>query len=136
MARGAIREATIILQSDRFLTKGGVDDLVVSRITLAGTNRLTVRYKEIVSRLQHLAGLAGEPLVDALFSDGVDATKLLRDSVLQIIEDDMNAAAMLERLRTFVTQPEMPEDEDQYSNHEPTKIKRPYKQGRARSRVR
>ena len=24
----------------------------------------------------------------------------------------MNAAAMLERLRTFVTQPEMPEDED------------------------
>ena len=53
-----------------------------------------------------------KPCVDALFPDRVDATKLLRDSVLLIVEDDMNAAAMLEGLRPFITQPEMPEDED------------------------
>jgi superfamily I DNA/RNA helicase len=89
-----------------------LDKLVAGELSLPGTAKLRVRCQQIASRLEALQALQGENLVNALFPDGSQDTKLLRDSVMLIIEDDMDASAMLDRLRNLITQPELPEDEN------------------------
>jgi DNA helicase II / ATP-dependent DNA helicase PcrA len=80
--------------------------------TLPGTGKLVGRYQSIASRLTELQGFTGGALVDALFPDGVQETKLLRDSVAAVVVEGMQPSVMLERLRNLITQPEMPEDGD------------------------
>jgi superfamily I DNA/RNA helicase len=92
--------------------KEALDQLVGNKVSVAGSGKLVARYQEIVSRLETLHELAGEELVNQLFPDGLEDTKLLRDSVMLIIEDDLEAPAILERLRNLITQPEIPEDEN------------------------
>jgi DNA helicase II / ATP-dependent DNA helicase PcrA len=92
--------------------KAALDELLRNRVNLPGTDRLVVRYQEIVSRLQQMAGHEGEDLVNALFPEGFVATKLLRDSVVMSVDDELTATDMLERLRNVITQPEIPEEED------------------------
>jgi DNA helicase-2/ATP-dependent DNA helicase PcrA len=89
-----------------------LDKVVAHEASVPGTTKLLVRYQQIASRLDALQGLQGENLVNELFPDGNQDTKLLRDSVMLIIEDDMEASAMLDRLRNLITQPELPEDEN------------------------
>jgi DNA helicase-2/ATP-dependent DNA helicase PcrA len=89
-----------------------LDKVVSEEVSLPGAGKLTDRYKIVASRLDALQGHSGESLVDALFPEGVQETRLLRDSIMQIIEDSMQPSAMLERLRSLITQPEMPEQSD------------------------
>jgi DNA helicase-2/ATP-dependent DNA helicase PcrA len=89
-----------------------LDKLAAQEIALPGTAKLVARYRVITSRLQALHGVQGETLVNELFPDGSEDTHLLRESVMLIIEDNMEAGAMLERLRNLITQPEVPEDEN------------------------
>jgi len=79
---------------------------------LPGSAKLQGRYKSIASRLAALQGLTGIHLVDGLFPENVEETRLLRESITPIVQDDMEASAMLDRLRNLITQPEMPEDAD------------------------
>jgi DNA helicase-2/ATP-dependent DNA helicase PcrA len=67
------------------------------------------RYKVVEARLSALQQISGTTgLVDALFPDGVQELRLLRDSVAAM-NDEMLPSDVLERLRNLITQPEMPE---------------------------
>lgn len=70
------------------------------------------RYKVIAARLAALQGLNAEALINALFPEGVQEMKLLRDSALQLVGDDVQPAHILGRLRNLITQPELPDASD------------------------
>lgn len=89
-----------------------LNNLANGGASLPGTGKLVHRYKVVASRLAVLQGLSGEPLVNALFPNGDRETKLLRDSALPLVADNMEPTDVLERLRSLITQPETPESTD------------------------
>lgn len=92
--------------------KDALDELRAGELALPGTAKLLARYRQIASRLEELKDFKGETLVNELFPEGRKEAKLLRDSVMLIIEDEMEPSDMLDRVRNLITQPEMPEDEN------------------------
>lgn len=84
------------------------------RVRLPGTSKLVARYKRVRTRLNELDNFQTDDLIDSLFPDGDRDTRLLRDAVIPMIEEDedIEPANLLERLRNLITQPEMPESAD------------------------
>jgi DNA helicase II / ATP-dependent DNA helicase PcrA len=95
-----------------FSPKDSLDQLLSDRSLVPGTNRLVAQYQQIVSRLQQMAGLDGEKLINSLFPEGLETTKLLRDACLPSADEEMKPSDVLDRLRNVITQPEIPEDEN------------------------
>jgi hypothetical protein len=83
--------------------KEALDKQVAGVIAIPGIGKLHARYQMIVSRLGELWDRVGEELVNVLFLEDSDDTKLLRDSVMSIVTDEMKAEAMVERLRNLLT---------------------------------
>jgi superfamily I DNA/RNA helicase len=76
----------------------------------SGMKELVVRWRDIQSCLAGIAPLDVAALINALFPDGENGTAALREAALLVADECEDAAALLDRIRTTVTQPEMPED--------------------------
>lgn len=68
------------------------------------------RLNSLRDRLAELSSLEGDKLFDALFPEGVPDFEQVRDAMAGGIEPDESALSILERLRTRITQPELPTD--------------------------
>jgi DNA helicase II / ATP-dependent DNA helicase PcrA len=89
-----------------------LDDVVGGPLRIAGTRGLVDRYRELVTTLAGLQAMALADLVDILFPDGDEDCSVLREIALLGIEVYVTPGDLLDRLRTHITQPEMPEDGD------------------------
>ena len=88
-----------------------LDDLEAGGSAISHGTHVVARLRELREQLQHLAPLRGEALVDALFPDNEPDFIQLRMMAVGL-EEDADAAQLLERLRTSITQPELPTDVD------------------------
>jgi DNA helicase II / ATP-dependent DNA helicase PcrA len=75
-----------------------------------GMKELVARWQELQGQIAALAQLDVAGVIDALFPDDEDGTAALREAALCVADDGEDSAALLDRLRTTATQPEMPED--------------------------
>jgi DNA helicase II / ATP-dependent DNA helicase PcrA len=92
--------------------KETLEILAKGEAEVPGSAKLLGRYKSISTRLATMQGLTGSHLVNSLFPENAEETKLLRESITPVIEDDTEASAVLDRVRNLITQPEMPEHAD------------------------
>lgn len=77
------------------------------------TSALLTRYQDLHARLGSLSQLTGQALVDALFPPGVSECADVRNIANAVVGQTPNPAALLEELRTVVTQPEIPGSQGQ-----------------------
>ena len=75
-----------------------------------GMKPLVTRWEELKEKIDKLESLEVEEMIDVLFPEDEDETKELREAALLVKDDCEDAAELLDRLRSAVTQPEMPED--------------------------
>ncbi len=84
-------------------------NLLAGTVTLACTRKLVSRYEEIQNELESLKPLTGKTLLDTVAVDCPE-NKILRETILPTMGDDMKPVSMVEAVRSAVTQPQMPED--------------------------
>jgi len=89
------------------LTRIDSGELAVPR-----TTRILSRFRDLRAKLATLGGLEVKGLVDELFADGDDGCANIRESALVILEEIESPSELLDRLKSAVTQPEMPEEGD------------------------
>jgi superfamily I DNA/RNA helicase len=80
----------------------------VGTLRLPHTGPLVARFKDLMARLSELQSLKVPDLIDALFPEQAGWAKELRDLAMAGGTSDLNAPALLDRLRRGITQPEMP----------------------------
>lgn len=85
--------------------------LAAGAISLPYTTAIVERFSELNNRLQQLAGLTGQPLVDALFPPATPGCADIRGAATAVAADHPAPADLLQELRTVVTQPEIPGDQ-------------------------
>jgi DNA helicase II / ATP-dependent DNA helicase PcrA len=86
--------------------------LASGNLVISKTANIRKRFQELQERLNALVGLNGRALVDVLFSEGNSSVQGLREASLLACDADeiSSPAALLDYLRTRITQPEMPEE--------------------------
>ncbi len=87
-----------------------LEDIRTGKLNLKHGSWIAKRLNELRDRLAGLSSLEGEDLFDALFPAGVSEFEQIRDSMAEGIEPEESASSILERLRTKITQPELPTD--------------------------
>ena len=85
--------------------------LAAGTITLPYTGAIVERFSELNNRLQQLAGLTGQPLVDAVFPSTTPECADIRGAATAVAGGHPAPADLLQELRTVVTQPEIPGDQ-------------------------
>ena len=86
--------------------------LLAGTLSVENAGPLVERQRDLEAALARLDGLAGQALVDALFPGGQVWAEPLRAALDGQVEDDADAQAVLELLKSAVTQPELPTDVD------------------------
>jgi superfamily I DNA/RNA helicase len=86
-----------------------LEGVLKNEIRIAGIGQLQKRYQELIYALARLEGKEGKDLLDGIAPEGVEDFQLLRTALLPVLQDDADAATFAERIRTVVTQPEVPE---------------------------
>jgi DNA helicase-2/ATP-dependent DNA helicase PcrA len=81
------------------------------KLKIIAGSRIIERLNELDDRLQELAALRGDELFDALFPDNDPDFNQIR-AINTGPDSDANAEQLLDRLRAFITQPELPTDVD------------------------
>lgn len=84
--------------------------LEAETLKLSYTKPLVKKFTEIRSEIERLAPLGVADLVNALFPDGLEWAEELRRAALNGGLDGIERRELLDRLRTHVSQPEVPED--------------------------
>ena len=80
-------------------------------LKLASGHKIIERLNDLKTRLQELAPLRGDELLDTLFPDNNREFNQIRAIVIDL-DSDADAKQLLERIRTNITQPELPTDDD------------------------
>lgn len=109
---GQYKKLRTYCEKTGLLPAAALESLASGDLSLPGTGKLGKRYGEIASRLSDLSKESMRGLVDALFPEGLEETKLLRDSALTMLEDETDPSSLLNHLRNLITQPEMPDSAD------------------------
>jgi superfamily I DNA/RNA helicase len=86
-----------------------LEQLSVNSLRIANTNQIIERFRELQSQLQQLQDLQGQELIDSIFPEEDWASNFRRYAQIDE-EDDCDAQALLERLKTKIVQPELPTD--------------------------
>lgn len=87
-------------------------DLARGNALIANIKSLLPRYAYLIRRLDELADIKGRDLLSALFPEDTVWAEPLRTAIGEELDDDAEAKDILERLKTFITQPELPTDVD------------------------
>ena len=111
LRRGAWDRVRALCAANEVTLPIALNDLEAGRLAIAHGANVVARLRELQERLQQLAPLRGEALVDAIFPDNDPDFVQLR-MMAAGLEEDADAAQLLERLRTSITQPELPTDVD------------------------
>jgi DNA helicase-2/ATP-dependent DNA helicase PcrA len=90
--------------------RGALDDIDAGTLTLNRIGELIERYRELKRQVADYTRLDGQALVDKLLPDGQSWCKALREAAQLKLTEHMDAAKLLDALRTSVSQPEMPEE--------------------------
>lgn len=88
-----------------------LEALTAGTLSLPHTGAVATRFTELNARLQQLAGLTGQTLVDALFPAGIPGCEDIRGAATVAAAVHPAPADLLRELRTVVTQPEIPGDQ-------------------------
>ncbi len=89
-----------------------LEDILAGGIMVRGIGPCAESYRELKYELLRLAGLSVVELVDELLPDHDEDCASLREIALAGMEATSNPSALLDRLRTQITQPDMPETGD------------------------
>ena len=81
-------------------------------LELPHTGDILARFRELLIGLQAIYPLSGMELIDHLFPADQQWAAQLREASLQSAAEEIDAATLLDHLRTVITQPEIPESED------------------------
>lgn len=79
-------------------------------LTLPGVGTLVDKYRELQGVLTGLAGQSLSNLVDALLPEGNEECNVLREVALLAIPQLESVGDLFDRIKTHITQPEMPEE--------------------------
>ena len=79
-------------------------------LSIANTDQIVGRFRELQIRLAHLQNITGQTLVDALFPEGQQWASPFRLYAQIKVEDDCDAPGLLERIKSKIIQPELPTD--------------------------
>ena len=83
---------------------------VSGQLSIPGTAKLVQRFRDLQKELTEIADLKGAALVDRVMPADRPEFKVLRDSVLPMVEEETSAREIINRVRAAVTQPEIPEE--------------------------
>ena len=92
--------------------RGALEALNQGALMLPRTQDLLEQYRNLRALLANLEGRGLAELVDALLPAASDECGVLREVALLAIPDLEDVSALFERIKTHVTQPEMPEEGD------------------------
>jgi DNA helicase II / ATP-dependent DNA helicase PcrA len=90
--------------------KAALEALDRGALVLAGVGPLIDKYRELQAILAGLAGQTLAQVVDALLPAGSDDCSVLREVATLALPELANAGELFDRIRTHITQPEMPEE--------------------------
>jgi DNA helicase-2/ATP-dependent DNA helicase PcrA len=85
--------------------------LTSGTITLPHTGAIVARVADLHTRLDQLAGLTGQALVDALFPADTPGCEDIRGAATAVAAQHPGPSDLLQELRTVITQPEIPGDQ-------------------------
>lgn len=89
--------------------RAALDVLDQGALVLPRISELLGKYRELRGTLAGLAGRSLVELVDILLPDGNDECSVLREVALLALPDLEDVTELLDRIKTHITQPEMPE---------------------------
>ena len=92
--------------------RAALDALDQGALVLPRISELLEKYRELRGILAGLAGRSLVEIVDVLLPEGDDECGVLREVALLALPDLGDVTALFERIKTHVTQPEMPEEGD------------------------
>lgn len=87
-------------------------DFASGHLALAGVAPLVTRYRDLQAELAGLAALSLDALIDRLFPDGDDDYLGLREAAMAARATFTTPVELHDRLKTQITQPDMPEAGD------------------------
>ena len=111
LRRGAWDRIRALCVANGISLATGLDGLEAGRLAIPHGANVVERLRELREHLLHLAPLRGDALLNALFPDNDPDFAQIRIMVAGL-EEDADIAQLLERLRTSITQPELPTDVD------------------------
>lgn len=86
-----------------------LEQLEAGSLSLGRTNEIVSRFGQVKAMLADLQGLEVAQLVDRLFPEHEEWAQVIREMSLLGIDELESAPALLNHVRTKITQPEMPE---------------------------
>jgi len=89
-----------------------LEEVVAGTREAKGMNALVTRFKELQAIEDKLKSLKGSELLNQVLPEGQKELKILRESVLSMIEDETDPSQITEHIRNSVSQPEIPEEGD------------------------
>jgi superfamily I DNA/RNA helicase len=92
--------------------RAALERLASGDLTIPHTGPLVERFKELQRRLEELAPLRGQALVDALFPAEETWSDPVRSLAARMEGEDFSPSDLREHLRISITQPELPTDVD------------------------
>ncbi|MGH9680087.1 MAG: UvrD-helicase domain-containing protein, partial [Candidatus Acidiferrales bacterium] len=114
--KGEYKRLRSYCENEDLSPRQALEQIAEGKLLLHGVKKVDKRYRKIRERLNQLGEMDLRDLVDSLFPDGDEETRLLRESALSMFGDgergDIQPDALLARLRNLITQPEMPERAD------------------------
>ncbi len=87
-------------------------DMTAGNIKIAYTNTLLPRFSELRRQLDLLADVKGDDLMQALFPANAHWAQAFRSAILETLDENAEPREILDGLKTFITQPELPTDVD------------------------
>lgn len=92
--------------------RSALDALDQGSLTLPRTSGLLARYRLLLGEEADLVELSLADLVERLFPENEEGCRMLRDIALSVLDEVTDIHALFERIRSSVTQPETPEEDD------------------------
>lgn len=111
LRRDAWHRIRLLCARDRISLRAALDGIDAGRLVIPHGANIAARLRELSGHLQRLAPLRGQALLDALFPDNDKDFAQIRIMAAGL-DPDADAAQLLDRLRTSITQPELPTDVD------------------------
>jgi len=77
-------------------------------INISRSQRLVDRYNELIAMIGQIGERAGMDLINAVFPDTMEYCKDLRDSAIRVMDENISAKDLLDRLREGIIHQEIP----------------------------
>jgi DNA helicase-2/ATP-dependent DNA helicase PcrA len=107
--QGAYRRVRQHCENLGISPREALERLTAGTLNIPNMTALIQRFQALRAELERLRPMATNELIDALFPNGEDGVKVLREAALLSAEAHPDVSQLLDSLRDIATQPEMPE---------------------------